>query len=148
MADKKISELTAASTLTGVEEIPLVQSSSTKKVAVKDFNKLISVSKTASAGDTVDLDETTYDNAQLIKLSWSGANGTAVYTLPDATTHANRKIRFISDSTFSTNTHVELTPKSGQNLDGSTNDYDINKSYEGIAIWSDGTEWFVIQKKA
>lgn len=148
MADKKISELTAASTLTGAEEIPLVQSSSTKKVAVKDFNKLITVSKTASAGDAVDLDATTYDNAQLIKLSWSGANGTAVYTLPDATTHANRKIRFISDSTFSTNTHVELTPKSGQNLDGSTNDYDINKSYEGIAIWSDGTEWFVIQKKA
>lgn len=148
MADKKISELTAASTLTGAEEIPLVQSSSTKKVAVKDFNKLITVSKTASAGDTVDLDATTYDNAQMIKLSWSGANGTAVYTLPDATTHTNRKIRFISDSTISSVKHVELTPKSGQTLDGSANDYDINKAYEGIAVWSDGTEWYVIQKKA
>lgn len=148
MADKKISELTAASALTGAEEIPLVQSSSTKKIAVKDFNKLITVSKTATAGESVDLDSSTYANAQMVKLSWSGASGTAVYTLPDATTHANRKIRFISDSTISASKHVELTPKSGQNLDGSTDDYNINKAYEGIAVWSDGTEWFVIQKKA
>lgn len=149
MADKKISELTDSATLTGAEQIPLVQSGSTVKTTVKDLvGKMIIVAKTATAGETVDLDASDYDNAQMIKLSWSGANGTAVYTLPDATTHTNRKIRFISDSTFSTNTHVELTPKSGQNLDGSTNDYDVNKAYEGIAIWSDGTEWFVIQKKA
>ena len=139
MADKKISELTTATTLTGAEEILLVQSTTTKKVTVTNFNKLITVSKTASAGETVDLDSSTYDNAQLIKLSWTGANGTAVYTLPDATNHTNRKIRLISDSTFSNNTHVEITPKSGQNLDGSVNDYDINKAYEGIAVWSDGT---------
>jgi len=149
MADKKISELTSASTLTGSEVIPLVQSGSTKKTTVLDIaGKMIVVSKTASGGETVDLDDSTYDNAQLIKLSWSGGNGTAVYTLPDATNHTNRFIRFISDSTFSTNTHVEITPKSGQNLDGSTDDYDINKEYEGIAVWSDGSEWFIIQKKA
>ena len=148
MADKKISELTAASALTGSEEIPLVQSSSTKKVSVKNLNKLITVSKTASAGETVDLGSSTYENAQMIKLSWTGDNGTAVYTLPDATTNSNRKIRFISDSTISASKHIELTPKSGQNLDGSSDDYDINKAYEGIAVWSDGTEWFVIQKKA
>lgn len=149
MADKKISELTAASTLTGAEQIPLVQSTSTVKTTVQDLvGKMIVVAKTASAGSDVDLDATEYDNAQLVKLSWTGGNGTAVYTLPDATSHTNRMIRFISDSTFSTNTHVELTPKSGQKLDNSTDDYDINKAYEGIAIWSDGTEWFVIQKKA
>ena len=148
MADKKISQLTAASTLTGSEEMPLVQSSTTKKIAVKDFNKLITVSKTASAGEAVNLDSSTYANAQMIKLSWSGGNGTAVYTLPDATTSVNRKIRFISDSTVSSSKHIELTPKSGQNLDGSSDDYNINKAYEGIAVWSDGTEWFVIQKKA
>ena len=149
MADKKISQLTDAATLTGAEQIPLVQSSSTVKTTVKDLvGKMIVVSKTATAGETVDLDATTYDNAQMIKLSWSGANGTAVYTLPDATTHTNRKIRFISDDTISSSKHIELTPKSGQTLDGSANDYNINKAYEGIAVWSDGTEWFVIQKKA
>ena len=148
MADQKISELTDATTLTGAEEIPLVQSSTTKKVTVDDFNKIITVSETASAGNDVDLGASAYDNAQLIKLSWSGANGTAVYTLPDVTSHTNRMIRFISDSTFHNSTHVELTPKAGQKLDDSANDYDINKAYEGVAIWSDGTEWFIIQKKA
>ena len=148
MADKKISQLTSATALTGSEELPLVQSSTTKKIAVNEFNKLITISKTASAGEAVNLDSSTYANAQMIKLSWTGENGTAIYTLPDATTSTNRKIRFISDSTVSSSKHIELTPKSGQNLDGSSDDYNINKAYEGIAVWSDGTEWFVVQKKA
>lgn len=148
MADKKISQLTSATALTGSEELPLVHSSTTKKIAVNEFNKLITISKTASAGEAVNLDSSTYANAQMIKLSWTGENGTAIYTLPDATTSTNRKIRFISDSTVSSSKHIELTPKSGQNLDGSSDDYNINKAYEGIAVWSDGTEWFVVQKKA
>ena len=149
MADKKISELTSASALTGQEIVPIVQSSSTKKTTTHDIsNKYISKSQTAQAGVDIDLDSSDYDYAKIIKLSWSGANGTAVYTLPDAANHTDRVIRFISNSTFHNNTHVELTPKSGQTLDGSADDYDINKAYEGIAIWSDGTEWFIIQKKA
>ena len=149
MADKKISELTLAATLNGSEEIPLVQTSTTKKATAHDLtNILITKSQTAQSGVDIDLDASDYDKVKLIKLTWSGANGTAVYTLPDATSHTNRMIRFISDSTFHNSTHVEITPKTGQNLDGSTNDYDINKAYEGIAVWSDGTEWFIIQKKA
>lgn len=149
MPDKKISELTSASALTGQEVVPIVQSSSTKKTTTHDIsNKYISKAQTAQAGSDVDLDGSDYDYVKIIKLSWSGENGTAVYTLPDATNHTDRIIRFISDSTFHNSTHVELTPKGGQNLDGSANDYDINKAYEGIAVWSDGTEWFIIQKKA
>lgn len=151
MADKKISELTSASALTGTELVPLVQSSTTKKTTINDItNHIITVSKTASAGESVDLDSSTYENAMMIKFSWTGVSGTATYTLPDATSSnsLNRVIRFISDSSFNTNTRVHLTPASGQNLDGATDYYEINKAYEGIAIWSDGSEWFIIQKKA
>lgn len=149
MADKKISELTDAATLTGAEQIPLVQSGSTVKTTVQDLvGKMIVVAKTATASESVDLDSSTYANAQMIKLTWSGGSGTAIYTLPSASDSTNRKIRFISDSTFLSNTHVDITPASGDNLDGSTNAYRINKAYEGIALWSDGSEWFVIQKKA
>ena len=72
------------------------------------------------------------------------------YSTMDATTTNNqhRVIRFISDSTFITNTRVHLTPSGSQELDGSNSHYEINKAYEGIQIWSDGTEWFIIQKKA
>ena len=149
MADKKISQLTSATALTGAEKIALVQSSTTKQASIYDVkNYLIPTSITAQASVDVDLGDSTYDNAFLIKLTWSGATGTATYTLPDATENTNRIIRFISDTTFETNTRVDLTPKSGQTLDGSASAYQINKEYEGIAVWSDGTEWFVIQKKA
>jgi len=149
MADKKISQLTDATTLTGAEQIPMVQSGSTVKTTVQDLvGKMIVVAKTATAGESVDLDSSTYANAQMIKLTWSGSSGTATYTLPSASDSTNRKMRFISDSTFSSNTHVDITPASGDNLDGSISAYRINKAYEGIAVWSDGTEWFVIQKKA
>jgi len=147
MADKRISDLNAATALTGTEKLPLVQGTETKRATVNDIkNYLIATELTASAGQTVDL--ATYTDAFIIHLIWSGANGTATYTLPSASANANRVIRFITDSTFTTNTRVDLTPAAGENLDGSTNAYQVNKSYEGIAIWSDGVEWFIIQKKA
>lgn len=148
MANKKISELNDATTLIGTEQIPIVQGGATVKATYNDIaNVIIPKAQTANATTPIDLGGSDYANFKLMKLSWSGATGTVVYTLPDATTNTNRLIRFISDSTFTNNTKVNLTPKSGQNLDGSSSAYTINKAYEGIAVWSDGTEWFVIQKK-
>ena len=152
MADKKISQLNAATALQGSELIPVVQSSETKYSTIKDIvNYLVPTTLTVSvAGGTVDLGSSTYDDAELIVLSWSGATGTVELTLPDATetNSTNRVIRIISDSTFTTSTHADLTPDSGQNLDGATDAYRINKAYEGITVWSNGTERFVIQAKA
>ena len=152
MADKKISQLNAATALQGSELIPVVQSSETKYSTIKDIvNYLVPTTLTVSvAGGTVDLGSSTYDDAELIVLSWSGATGTVELTLPDATetNSTNRVIRIISDSTFTTSTHADLTPASGQNLDGSSSAYRINKEYEGITVWSNGTEWFIIQAKA
>lgn len=94
-----------------------------------------------------------FNDSSFIKLSWSGPTGTCNVNLPDctATENVNRIIGFISDSTFTSATHADLRPLSGsgQSLDGSTTQaYRINKDYEGIRVWSDGTEWFIIQKKA
>jgi len=149
MANKKISELTSATALQGDESIVVVQGGTSKKSTLHNIkNYIVSVHLTAEAD--VDVNLGTYDDTRMFKFSWTGGNGTAVYTLPDATTNANRIIRFIADSTFTSSKHVDLTPISGQTLDGgaSSNRYRINKDYEGIAIWSDGTEWFIIQKKA
>ena len=151
MADKKISELTAATALQGNELIPVVQSSTTKYSQIHDIiNYIVPTGLTVSAGQTVDLGISTYNNVEFIKLSWSGASGTMTLTLPDATAsnNLNRVMRFISNGGFVTSTRVELTPKSGQTLDGSSGTYVINKAYEGITLWCDGDEWFIIQKKA
>jgi len=149
MANSKISALPTATELQGSELIATVQNGDTKQATVSKFkNYFVSTDITAEAGVDVDLNQSIYDNTFMFKLSWTGGNGTAVYTLPNAVSHANRKIRFISDSTFSSSDHFDITPAAGQNLDGSSNPYRINKDYEGIAIWSDGIEWFIIQKKA
>ena len=105
---------------------------------------------TCEADVNIDLSGSAYTSSGMFELSWSGGSGNMTLTLPDCTTvnNTHRAIRFISDSTYSTNTRTYLTPSSSQTLDGSTNYYEINKAYEGIMIWSDGTEWFRIQTKA
>ncbi len=157
MADKKISQLTAitAANITGSEDIPLVQTGTTKKTSLTDVqhyivNHLDPVTLTVSAGNTYDLDAAIYDEAELIVLSWSGGAGTATLTLPNvtATKNLNRTKRFITDSTFTNSTHANLTPYGSQNIDGANSAFDLNRAYEGIKIWGNGTEWFIIQQKA
>ena len=149
MANAKISALPQATELQGNEIIPLVQGGLTKQTTASKFkNYFVSTDITAQAGVDVDLNAAIYDDTFMFKLSWTGGNGTAVYTLPNAVAHANRKIRFISDSTFNSQDHVDVTPAAGQTLDGSSGHYRINKDYEGITVWSDGIEWFILQKKA
>lgn len=149
MADKRISELTSATSLTGDESLVVVQSSTTKKANVNDIiNYLVPTHITVSAGQTINLSDSQYADIKLVKLTWSGASGNMTLNLPSASSSTNRAIRFISNGGFETNTRVYLTPIGGDTLDGSTNYYEINKTYEGIYVWSDGTEWFIIQKKA
>ena len=149
MADKKISQLGSASSLTGTELLVTVQSGTTKQTTVNKIkNTLVPYNLTVVKDTTVNLDDTIFEQAMLIKITWSGDSGNMTINLPSASSNVNRAIRFISNGGFNTNTRVYLTPIGGDELDGSTNYYEINKEYEGIKIWSDGSEWFIIQKKA
>ena len=105
---------------------------------------------TCEASVNIDLSGSAYTSSGIFELSWSGGAGNMNLTLPDCaiSNNVNRAIRFISDSTYETNTRTYLTPSSSQTIDGSTSYYEINKKYEGIMLWSDGAEWFIIQKKA
>ena len=149
MSDKKISQLPQAAELQGGELFVVAQSNTTKQTTLNDIhNYLVPTNLTVSAGQTVNLSDATYDGSMLIRLTWSGANGTMILNLPNASDNVNRIMRFISNGGFATATRVELTPIGGNELDGSTSPYVINKVFEGIQVWSDGVEWFIIQKKA
>ena len=149
MADKKITQLDNTTALDGTENLVFVQSNETKKGTVNDIiNYLVPTHITVSSGQTVNLSDSQYANIKLVKLTWSGGAGNMTLNLPSASDNTNRAIRFISNGGFDTNTRVYLTPSGGDTLDGSTNYYEINKEYEGIYVWSDGSEWFIIQKKA
>ena len=149
MGNLKISALPAATELQGDENIVVVQNGVTKQSTVQNIvNYIVPTSLTVSEGTTVNLSDSAYATSELIELSWSGANGTMILNLPLAASNVNRVMRFISNTGFSGPTHADLTPQGGDTLDGSTNRYRINKAYEGIQVWSNGTEWFIIQKKA
>jgi len=150
MGNLKISALPAATELQGDENIVVVQNGVTKQTTVQNIvNYIVPTSLTVSEGTTVNLSDLAYATSELIELSWSGANGTMILNLPLAASNVNRVMRFISNSGFGAGTqNADLTPQGGDTLDGSTNKYRINKAYEGIQVWSNGTEWFIIQKKA
>lgn len=97
---------------------------------------------TASADDSVTMTEM----VNVVDLTWSGPSGVFEYVLPSATEIPYRKIRFVNDGTISSATRVDLTAPAGETIDGSAT-YQISRAYNGCAVWSDGTEWIVIQAK-
>ena len=151
MANAKISELPIADALTGEELIPLVQDATTKQSTINDIvNYLVPKNITVSSGIDVDLNDSAYDDAMMIRLTWEGGQGNMSMFLPLAANNANRIIRIISNGGFEVNTRVQLTPSGSDTLDGEVapSHYEVNKAYEGITVWSSGDEWFIIQKKA
>ena len=148
MANSKISALPIATPLQGAEKTVVVQGGVTKQSTIENIvNYIAPVTLVVSSGQTVNLQDVAYEKAELIRMTWDGANGTMTLNLPTAAQHPNRVMRFISNGGFAAATRVELTPTGTETLDGLNAPYVINKSYEGIQVWSDGIEWFIIQKK-
>lgn len=154
--NKKISELGQIAVLDGREEFAIVQGGVTQKAKIRQVNNFI-VPKSVQMSDAseIDLTDEDYDDTFLIEMSWSGAQGTAFIGLPsvaELNVGKYRTYRFITDSTFSANTAVIIFPFNNNGVAETTIDGNssllINKAYEGVKIWNDGNEWFVIQKKA
>ena len=85
----------------------------------------------------------------LVLLSWTGGNGTYTLNLPLASANTNRLIRITTDGTLNSgaNDKIDITATGGETIDGNPS-FQISKSYEGVAVYSTGSEWIVIQAKA
>jgi hypothetical protein len=107
--------------------------------------KLIPYVTTATPGGS----ETYTELNNIVKIGWSGGNGTYVINLPSAATIPYRVIRFVTNGTYpGGGAHkVQFTPVAPETIDGAAF-FEISKVYEGLSIWSTGTEWVVIQAKA
>jgi hypothetical protein len=108
--------------------------------------KLIPFQVTASAGGSSAYNA---DN-NIVEFSWTGGNGTYTLFLPTATgDNQYRNIRFVTNSTFpnGASDKVEITALPGETIDGAQF-FEISKVYEGVSVWSNGTEWIIIQAKA
>ena len=98
---------------------------------------------TATPGGSVTI--TTTKN--IIDLAWSGGSGTFDLILPSATDIPYRFLRIVNDSTLNASDKVHVVAPGTETIDGASF-YVINKAYNGVAVWSDGNNWIVIQAKA
>jgi len=89
-------------------------------------------------------------NYNLIDISWDGlGNGTYVLNLPLASSLPYRNIRIITDGSLDNgaNDKIRITAAPGETIDGNAF-VEISKRYEGVSLWSDGSDWIIIQAKA
>ena len=77
-------------------------------------------------------------------ISYSGGNGTYTITLPNA--DSGVIMRFKTDDTVEANKTITLSPQSGQRIDAEST-YAMDRSYDGITLLGNNSNWFIIQKK-
>jgi hypothetical protein len=87
------------------------------------------------------------ESNDIVYITWSGVSGTYVYTLPSATAIPYRTIRFVNGPNVSSSDKIHVTAPGVETIDGVAF-YTLKKPYRGISIWSNGTEWIVIQAKS
>lgn len=98
---------------------------------------------TAFAGGSLALAAT----VNFVYFSWLGGSGTYTLNLPSAVTYPYKVIRFVTDGGTSASNKIHIQGSLGQTVDGGTF-YSLQKAYNGVQVWSDGSEWIVIQAKA
>ena len=92
-------------------------------------------------------DSLQYDSvSDIIEISFTGVAGDFTLFLPLASDFPYRIIRIVNDQTVNASSKILITAINGETIDGSSA-YTVNKAYNGIQVWSDGTQWIVIQAK-
>lgn len=88
-------------------------------------------------------------NYNLVLLSWTGGNGVYTLNLPLASANTNRLIRITTDGSLSSGAgdKIDITATGGETIDGDPS-FQISKQYEGLAVFSTGSEWIIVQAKA
>jgi len=83
----------------------------------------------------------------MVDIDWVGGSGTYVLNIPSAVANPYRVIRVSNNATVGAQDKVHVTPPLGETIDGAAF-YNIQKPFNGISVWSDGTRWIVIQAKS
>lgn len=98
----------------------------------------------------IEKDSGTVDYTQsndFVLLKQTTNDGTS-YTvnLPSPSANEYRTIRFVSDASVDSNDTVILDAGTGVTID-SLQTYTINRAFEGVTLFSDGSNWIIIQAK-
>ena len=82
---------------------------------------------------------------KIVKISWTGTTGNAILRLPLASNFTNKTIRFITDGSFPQLASAQITGNGGtETINGLTAGVTLTGTYQATMVWSDGTEWWVL----
>ncbi len=117
--------------------------SAVQSAGVSPSQTLVPCLITASSGGS----STFSSDKNMIYIDWTGGSGTYDLTLPSAATLQYRLIRISNNGNVGANNKIDVYAPGSETIDGASY-YRINKPYNGIQCWSDGTNWVVIQAKS
>lgn len=78
-------------------------------------------------------------------ISWTGGAGFSKLNLPKAGSIPYRKIIFSADGTISATQTISLSANGTETINGASTKT-INSAYASLSVWSDGTNWRIIQE--
>jgi len=113
---------------------------SSDSLILKETQTLIPEFITATPGGS----STVTTQKNIIELTWAGGVGTYFLTLPSATAIPYRFLRIVNAATVTASDKVRILAPLGETING-VSFYEISKPYKGLAVWSNGSEWIVIQ---
>ena len=133
---------------TGTEAYKLAVTADGNIIEVDDTESLAYLTPqliTASAGASGAIDP----NYNVVLLSWTLGYGVYTLNLPLASANENRLIRITTDGTLANGSgdKIDITATGGETIDGNAT-FQISKRYEGLAVYSTGAEWIIVQAKA
>ena len=79
-------------------------------------------------------------------ISYTG-DETGTYTINLPASESGAVLQFKTDGTITANKKAQLTPQVGETIDGSSEPYQLDRSYDGITLVGFGGNWFITQKK-
>jgi hypothetical protein len=126
--------------------VTLTQSTNTVDISVNrnEVAKIIPLVITGTNGGGTIYANTS--NFVYLKYDQTTGNGTHTITLPLVASSTNRSMRFFCDSSVNANHIIDIQARPSETIDGAPN-FLINRNYEGVMLWCDGTEWIIIQAK-
>ena len=92
------------------------------------------------------------DTNKLVTVNWTGTFGTGTLRLPTAANFTNKTMQILAANGFDpqtipSNLNITTSFGSGETIDGQGSYTGITKLYDTVTLWSNGTEWFVLQVK-
>ena len=131
-------------TLTNVLVVGVANNVTEIPISNAEFNSqlLPPGTRSVTAGSTTNLSS---QEEKIVKISWTGTTGNAILRLPLASNFVNKTIRFITDSSFPATATAQITGNGGtETINGLTAGVTLTGTYQATMVWSDGTEWWVL----